>query len=48
MAACEIMYSILPCNSGLIPHSSHDHGGEILQGAPDRGRLIVILCFFHL
>ncbi len=47
----EIIDKILLCSFGLIPRCSHDHWtprGEILHGAPVRGRLTVILCFYHL
>ncbi len=46
----EITDKILPCSSGLIPHVLmiiETPRGEISHGAPDRGRLTVILCFFH-
>ncbi len=39
-----------PCGSAIFSHSSCDHfdpTGEILRGAPDRGRLSVVLYVFH-
>ncbi len=48
----EIIDKILPLVFGLDSSPSHEslklHEVEILHGAPDRGRLTVILCFFHL
>ncbi len=47
----EIIDKILPCNSGPIPHRSHDQWNYSRWDLAPRGapaRLTVILCCFHL
>ncbi len=49
-SSLQVIHKVPPCGSGIFSHSSCDHfdpTGEILRGAPDRGRLSVVLYVFH-